>query len=380
MRVLVLHSRYLSGPSSGENRVVEDEVRLLEEAGHQAAKWIPMYDGRTRAFTAASRAIWSRASVSTALRMARAEAAEVVHAHNLFPSLSPAVLRTGVPTVMTLHNFRLACLSATFLRDGRVCEDCLGRLPWRGVVHGCYRGSHPQSAVLASSLGLHRAAGTFGRVTLFAAVSRFVKDKLVEGGLDPERIRLRPNFSWPAERRLGHGDYFLALGRLSVEKGLDTIVPHWRSPTKLLVVGDGPERGRLESLAVPGVDFHGAVAADEVPALLRGARALLVPSTCYEGSPRAIVEAFAAGVPVIASDIGGLPEHVEHEANGLLVPPGDPTAWAEAVERLEDDDLSLQLGEGAYRCWQQDFSPQVALDSLLALYREAIELHAAQRA
>lgn len=377
MRVHILHSRYLSGPSSGENRVVEDEDRLLRQAGHTVSSWTPSFDEETGSFAAAGRVIWSRTARRTVSHTAHAEAVDVVHVHNVFPNLSPTVLRAGVPTLMTLHNFRLACLSATFRRDGRICEDCLGRLPWRGVVHGCYRGSRSQSAVLAASLGLHRAAGTFGRVTLFAAVSRFVKDKLVEGGLDPERIRVRRNFSWPAERRTGPGEYFLALGRLSAEKGLDSIVPTWSSRTRLVVVGDGPERGRLESLAAPGVEFRGAVGSEEVLGLLRGARALLMPSIWYEGSPRVIVEAFAAGVPVIASRIGALPEHVEHDVSGLLVTPGDADAWAEAAAQLEDDGVSGRLGEGAYATWQEQFSPAVGLRSLEALYAEALARAAA---
>jgi glycosyltransferase involved in cell wall biosynthesis len=380
MRVLVLHSRYLSGASSGENRVVEDEVRLLRQAGHRISTWTPSLDGQTRTPAAAARSIWSRSGRGTALRTALAERIDAVHAHNLFPNLSPAVLRTGRPTVMTLHNFRLACLSATFLRNGRICEDCLGRRPWRGVVHGCYRRSRPQSAVIATSLTLHHAIGTFDHVTLYAAVSEFVKHKLVEHGFDPDRIRVRRNFSWPAERRAGAGDYFLALGRLSVEKGLEPIVSNWRRATPLVVVGDGPERSRLESLASPGVRFCGAVTAEEVPALLRDARALLVPSTCYEGSPRVIVEALAAGVPVIASRIGGLPEHVDDEVSGLLVEPGNDDAWREAVGQLEDDETSERLGTAAYTAWQERFSPDVGLRSLVALYEEAIALAQADRA
>ena len=101
---------------------------------------------------------------------------------------------------------------------------------------------------------------------------------------------------------------------------------------------------------------------------------LLMPSRCYEGSPRAIVEALAAGVPVIASDVGGLPEHVEDGRNGLLVDPDDVEAWAVAIDRLRDDDLSLALGDGAYQRWRDEFSPEVALESLLAIYREAIDI------
>jgi glycosyltransferase involved in cell wall biosynthesis len=297
---------------------------------------------------------------------------DVVHVHNLFPNLSPSVLRTGAPTLMTLHNFRLACLPATFLREGAICEDCLGRVPWPGVVHGCYRGSRAQSAIIATSLSVHRAIGTFDRVTLFIAVSQFVKKKLVEAGFDGDRIRVRPNFSWPTDRRNGPGTYFLTLGRLSPEKGLETIVRMWGSRFSLVVVGDGPERARLESVAAPGVRFRGQVEPDDVPSLLRGARGLLMPSTCYEGSPRSLVEAFASGVPVVVSRIGGLPEHVEHDVSGLLVEPGDAAGWADAVGQLEDDSISERLGAGAYAAWEGRFCPDVGLRSLVALYEEAI--------
>lgn len=374
MRTLVLHSRYLTGPASGENRVVEDEARLLRQAGLEVTAWSP--ETRAGGLRAAADALWSRSAAERARALVDA-GPDVVHVHSLYPRLSPAVLRAaaGLPTVMTLHNFRLQCLPATLLRNGAICEDCLGKVPWRGVVHGCYRGSRPASAVLAASLSLHRAIGSFDRVTLFVAVSAFVRDKLVAGGLDAARARVHRNFSWPLERRRGAGEYFLVLGRLSAEKGIDTVVRSVPEATRLVVAGDGPERHRLEAMANGRVEFVGAVDADEVPALLRDARALLFPSRCYEGSPRAVVEAMAAGVPVIASDIGGLPEHVSDDVNGLLLPPDDVDAWAEAIDRLRDDDLSLELGEGAYRRWQAEFSPEVALESLLAVYREAIDLH-----
>lgn len=284
---------------------------------------------------------------------------------------SPAVLRTDLPTVMTLHNFRLACLPATFLRAGRICEDCLRHVPWRGVAHGCYRDSRPASSALATSLTLHRAIRTFDCVDRFIVLSEFQRQKLGLAGLDSERMVVRRNFAWPAERRNGAGEYFLTLGRLSGEKGLDAVVGSWRSPLSLLVVGDGPERARLEAIARPGVEFRGAVEPDEAAGLLRRARALLYPSRWYEGSPRALIEALAAGVPVIASDIGGLPEHVIHDVSGRLVPVDAADAWAEAVEALADDATSERLGRGAYESWRENFSPEVALCSLEQIYREA---------
>jgi glycosyltransferase involved in cell wall biosynthesis len=372
MNVLILHSRYASGSNSGENRVVEDEFRLLSEGGNHVDAWTPRYE-QMGAIRAGIDAVWSRRARTETARRVSEQQIDVIHAHNVFPMLSPAVLRIDLPTVMTLHNFRLSCLPATFLRDGRICEDCLGHVPWRGIAHGCYRDSRSASSVLATSLALHRAIRTFDRVDRFIVLSEFQRQKLGFAGLDPERMVVRRNFAWPAERRRGPGEYFLILGRLSAEKGLDTVIGSWRSPLPLLVVGDGPERERLEALARPGVEFRGRVESDEAAGLLSRARTLLYPSRCYEGSPRAVIEALAAGVPVIASDIGGLPEHVSHDISGLLVRVDDADAWAEAVEVLADDATSERLGQGANESWRKNFSPEVALTSLEQIYREAIE-------
>ncbi len=376
VKIAVLHSRYRSGAASGENAVVADEARLLREAGHRVEVVDPAVEGWSGALRAAGGVVWDPGRAAEVRRMIRRLQPDVVHVHNVFPALSPAVIRAateeGVPVVMTLHNFRLLCLPATFLRDGRVCEDCLGRLPWPGLVHGCYRGSRLASAPYLASLALHRSIGTFERVRRFLAVSGFVRAKHAEAGIPPERIAVKPNFAWPVPRREGPGSYFLYLGRLSPEKGVDTLLAAWRPGLgRLLVAGDGPEAGRLRALAGEGVELLGAVRPEAARQLVTGARAVLVPSRCYEAFPRVVVEAYAAGVPVVASRIGALPEVVEEGVTGLLAPPDDPASWAEVLERLLDDDLSLRLGEGAYRAWAGRYTPEANLRILEAIYREA---------
>lgn len=372
MRILVVHSRYASGASSGENRVVEDEVELLRSGGHDVHTWSPEPDdSSTRARAGmALRAVWSRSAAAEVRRLARSFRADVIHVHNLFPMLSPAVLRgTPAPVVVTLHNYRLLCLPAVFLRDGRACEDCLGKLPWRGVVHRCYRGSAAGSAALAASLGVHRRAGTFAHVAAFLAVSDFVREKHLEAGFDPARIRVKPNFVAAMPRREGPGEEFLFLGRLSEEKGLDRLVSVWRDvPARLVVVGDGPERARLEAAAPDTVEFRGAVPSGEVGGYLARARALVLPSICYEGAPRTVVEAFAAGVPVVANRHGALPTVVADGTSGLLVEASSPAGWREALGRLLDDRVSRQLGDGAYAAWTNRYSPEQGLSDLEAAY------------
>ncbi len=382
MRVLVLHSRYLSGPVSGENRVVEDETALLRERGHEVHAWTPS-PVELGNLEAGVRTVWSTEATRRVRSLLGRIRADVVHVHNLFPMLSPAVLRKAAAeaaVVMTLHNYRYSCLPGTFLLDGRVCEDCLGKVAWRGVTRGCFRGSRAASAVLASSYVLHKSIGSFDRVDRFLAVSDFMRAKHIEAGVPADRIFVQRNFAAPAPRREGTGRYFLYIGRLAPEKGLSFLVDAWRATdAHLLVVGEGPEETRLRAAAPPNVEFRGSVSGGEVPGLLRHARGLVVPSQWFEGTPRSVIEAFAAGVPVLASRIGSLAEVVDDGSTGYLLPPDDGTRWIEAVTRLRDDGENRRLGEGAYAAWEHGYRPEHAIEGLESSYRAAITAHAARR-
>jgi glycosyltransferase involved in cell wall biosynthesis len=379
---LILHSRYLSGAVSGENRVVDEEAGLLRNGGHEVHMVAPFPNDSSpiSRVQAGASAVWSPKAAKRVAALVQKRDVDIVHVHNLFPTLSPAVLdaarSAGAAVVMTLHNYRLMCLPATFLRDGRVCESCLGRIPWRGVRYRCYRRSALGSAALAASLTLHRGLRSFEAVSRYLAVSEFVRQKYIEGGVAAERIRVKDNFAWPAPRRDGPGEYFLFLGRLSFEKGVDTLLHAWRfqeSLGRLLVVGDGPEADALRLSAPPGVEFIGSVPPGEVPGLIARARALLVPSRWYEASPRTIIEAYAAGVPVIASGLGALPEVVKDGVSGYVAPPDDAAAWTEAAARVLDDGTSKELGAGALRLWTERHTPESGLRSLESAYTEALE-------
>jgi glycosyltransferase involved in cell wall biosynthesis len=327
--------------------------------------------------------VWSRAAVSEVRRLVRTRRVDVVHCHNLFPMLSPAVLaaaaKEGSAVVVTLHNYRFLCLPSTFLRDGAVCEDCLGRLPWPGVLHRCYRNSLLGSGALAASLTLHRGLGTLNQVHGYLAVSGFLRDKYVGAGFPPSRISLKPNFVPAVRQREGPGDYFLFLGRLSTEKGLATLVEISRqTPAPVVVAGDGPDRDLVHN-APPSLDYRGNLLGHELPPLLAGARALLVPSRWYEGAPRVVLEAYAAGVPVLASRIGALPELVEDGESGLLAAPDDVPAWRAAVERLCEDAESERMGARAKRLWQERYSPERGLENLEQAYRSSLAASAHAR-
>ena len=350
--------------------------------GHHVSLWAPTPPAAGSLATnirLGTSAVWARPSLSELRARIRDLDVEIVHFHNLFPLLSPAAVRvaaeSGAAVILTLHNYRYSCLPAVFFRDDRPCEDCLGKVPWRGVVHRCYRDSVMGSASLAASLTLHRALGSFGAVDLFIAISEFVKQKHLEAGLPAKKIRVKTHFSKAAPRRDGMGDFFLYLGRLSPEKGLDGLLTAW-SPAlgKLVVAGDGPDRARLETLAPRGVEFAGAIPAGDVPEIIAQARAVVVPSRSYEGAGKVVMESFAAGVPVVARRIGALGEVVEDERSGLLVEEDDPESWRRALTLMRDGDRNRRMGNAAYEQWRSRFSPSSALVALEESYKAALEI------
>jgi glycosyltransferase involved in cell wall biosynthesis len=290
--------------------------------------------------------------------------------------LSPAAIEAaaeGATVVGTLHNYRMMCLPGTLLRDGSICEVCVGRVPWRGVAYRCYRGSVSAGAALATSITLHRALKTFDSVTLYLAISEFVRVKHIEAGFAPDRIAVKPHFAWKAIRRQGPGRYFLYIGRIASEKGIDGIARAWAdAPAELLVAGDGPQLRRLRSEAPANVRFLGTLPPADIQRLLCDARALLVPSVCYEGAGKVVLEAYAAGVPVLASRIGALPEAVEDGKSGLLLPESDSTSWLAAAHSLMDDAEAERMGEEAWRLWDRLYRPELASRNLLEAYQVAL--------
>jgi len=286
-----------------------------------------------------------------------------------------AAARAGVPVVQTLHNFRLLCPQAMFLREGRVCEDCLGKLPWRGVVHRCCRGSVSQSAVLASMIGVHRAIGTYrSKVSRYIALTEFSRAKFIAGGLLGKQISVKPNFvDLPAPENERQRAGALFVGRLSPEKGTRVLAraAATRRHAVIDVIGTGPERSSLE--ASPGIRLLGWQAPETIYARMRGAAFLVAPSICYENFPRAIVEAFACGLPVIASRLGAMAEIVRDGATGLLFEAGNAEdlaqkmAWAEATP-----DALREMGANARREYEAKYTPAVNYRQLMKIYADAI--------
>ena len=382
VRIAILHTLYRE--RGGEDAVVEAEVGLLRGRGH-AVETMLFRNHELEALPAwrqAARALWNREAVQRVREVVRRWRPTVVHVHNTFPAASPAVIRAaareGAAVVATLHNYRLGCVNALLFRDDRVCEACLGRMPWRGVLHGCWRG-RPRSAVVAAMLGLHRALGTWEEVDVFIALTDFARDRLVAAGLPPDRIRVKPNFVDPDPGPGGGGGGFaLFVGRLSPEKGIGTLLRAWsrlggRMP--LRIVGDGPLRAEVEraASAISGVEYLGPKPPDEVCALMGEAAFLLFPSECYENFPRVLAEAFAKGLPVVCSGHGSHGSLVEHGRTGLHFRPGDPEDLAAKVEwMLTHPERVAEMRREARREYEEKYTAERNYEMLMQIYEEAI--------
>jgi glycosyltransferase involved in cell wall biosynthesis len=388
MKILIVHNYYKQ--AGGEDCTVQRETTLLRAAGHQVSTYFrhnrDIDQGSLVAkITAASNAIWARDTHHELSALLKRERPDLAHFHNTFPLISPSACYAcndaGVPIVQTLHNFRLFCAPSTFFRNGGICEECLEHSLWRGVRHGCYRESRPQTAAVALTLAIHRKLRTWARIVdCYIAPTEFVRRKFVAAGFPPDKILVKPNFvdPDPGERRSA-GEYAIFVGRITVEKGLRTLIAAWallEEQIPLVIVGDGPLRRELEQEAVQqglaNVIFKGALPNADTIRIMKEAKFLIFPSEWYETFGTTMVEAFACGVPVLCSNLGAMQELVADGRTGLHFTPGDPAdlgakvkwAWSHPIEMNE-------MGRAARREYKVKYTPEQNYSMLMTAYEFA---------
>jgi len=340
--------------------------------------------GKVRGF---GRMVWSASARRGMAEVVDEFRPDVVHLHNVYHHLSPSVLsplaRRRIPTVMTLHDYKLACPTYRFLDKGEVCQACLGGHFTQAVRRRCKDGSLGSSAAMATELALHTGFGVYNHVQVLLCPSRFMVGRMAAAGVFPERLRWLPHFVVPAPEARGPRGRIVFAGRLSAEKGVDTLISavgRAGPGVRLDVAGDGPDRQRLEQLAKTAtadgqVQFVGRLEQKEVGDLIAAATAVALPSRWYENQPMIVLEAFARGVPVVASDIGGIPELIRHGLDGLLVGPGDVDGLAGALSSLVGDRTRAErMGRAARERAGVEFAPRLHLDRLAAAYNEATHL------
>ena len=383
MKVLLVHNSYQQ--PGGEDQVFASEAELLASHGHEVARYTADNDavGQLDKLTLALRTTWSRTAYRELLALLRRERPQIVHVHNTLPLLSPAVYyaagAAGVPVVQTLHNYRLICPKAILLREGRIWEDCVGRRqPWPSIVHACYRQSRGATSAVAVMLSVHQLLGTWTRkVNRYVALTEFMRRKFIFGGLPEQLIAVKPNFV-PSDPGMGDhsGGYALYVGRLSPEKGVGTLLRAWahiggRLPLK--IAGDGPLRHLADS-STPGVEWLGQLEHRSAVALMRKASVLAFPSECYEGFPASIAEAFATGLPVLASDLGAMAEIVTEGRTGLLFKPGDALDIAAKIEWILGHPAETrEMGRHARVEYEDKYTADRNYQMLHEIYERALE-------
>jgi glycosyltransferase involved in cell wall biosynthesis len=366
--VLFLHNRYRT--TGGEERVVEELLDLVREQLGEPAELLHRESSATGPVRAAVGLVRGGLQPREVSEAVRRTGAGILHAHNLNPLFGwralAAARAAGAKVVLHLHQYRLVCAIGVCFVEGAECTRCHARNTLPGLVRNC-RGSRSEALAYAASLALwQRRMAVCADVTIVPSV--FARERLRELGapLDFERVQvLAPPVRIPASvADPAGGEYALVVSRLAPEKGVEVAIDACRmADVPLLVAGDGPELAGLRARSAGArVSFLGKVDALELQRLRAGAALALVPSRSAETFGMAAAEAMAAGLPVLASRIGALPELVDEAG---LVDPGDAGALAGAIERVWGD---AERGRSARRRVSELCSPTVVADRLAQIY------------
>jgi glycosyltransferase involved in cell wall biosynthesis len=371
----------------GEDEVFEIEGELLRQHGHQVVQHTVHNDAikQSNSLATGLGAMWNRTAYNQIKALIKKENPELVHFYNTFPLFSPsvyyAVKEAKLPVVQSLHNYRLLCLNATFYRDGSICEDCLGKtLPFPGIRHACYHDNRLQSTSVAGMLVLHRMLKSWHRkVDLFLLGStRFALDKFVQGGFSADAFMLKPNFVFPDPGvGQGKGAYVLFVGRFDETKGIEDLLNAWQSKKlsiPLKIVGDGPLMPLVKKSAkeLEHVEWLGRKSLTEMYDLMKEARFLVFTSRWYEAMPRTIIDSFAVGTPVCASDTGAMHDLISDGQSGLLFTPGDVDDLADKVRYLFDrPQLAKEMRDYARQSYLENFTAERNYDLIMKAYELA---------
>lgn len=382
MNIIIVHNRYQQ--TGGEDAAVAAEAAMLAQAGHKVR--IEQVSNHAIDGLAAKAGMFLRAPHDATRRtwmhaLLDQSGAELVHVHNFFPLLTPAIhdaaAERGIAVVQTLHNYRTICAGALLMRSGQPCEKCIHGTRLWGIAHRCYRGSLAGSLAVARMQSRAFARRTWARsVHRFIALTEFARGKFMEARMPGARIVVKPNVVADPGQEVEtarHGALYI--GRLAPEKGVHTLIQAWREVVRmpLTIVGTGPEERPLRAMAHDNIEFTGHLGAQAVQDRLCKAALLIVPSLWYEGMPMVILEAFAQGVPVLAADIGALKEMVTPGVNGALFAPGKPEQLVQAVQTLTHEPGTLaRLGRGARGTYEALYAPARNLAQLEDIYRQAM--------
>jgi len=334
-------------------------------------------------FKVASRAIVNLEAARAINRLIDDTKPDLIHLQNIHHQLTPSIIiaaaQKRIPVVWTLHDFILACPNDNFFHDGNICKRCASGNNIHAVINKCKKGSLGASILAALECTIYHRMRLGNYVAKFICPSRFMADILTENGTPSSKITVIPNFLQVSEIPSVGENYFLYAGRMKAEKGVEVLLNAFSKidNAKLLLAGDGPNLKSFQQMArdlrLQNTKFLGNQSPSEIQKLLAGCRASIVPSIIYDNLPYAVMETMMAGKATIASRIGGIPEMIEHEKNGLLFEPGNSSRLAQMMNRvLFDDELTRKLGNSAREKAISSYSPDRHYHRLIQVYNEAL--------
>jgi len=386
MRILIVHNHYGRFAQGGEANVMNAEAQLLAEHGHEVMKYertnAEIYEDGTLAdkIRAFSHVAWSDKRYREIKKVIQDFRPDIMHVHNywlvLTPSIFAAAKSCGVKSVVTLHNYRMICPGVLFLRNGRTCEDCLSKNPYRILWHQCMPGKGLAKSIMSLRLYLaSKKRGFFNPcIDAYIVLTSFAKEKFVKGGLPKKKLHVKPNFIadplFGAQPTLpGKGAVFV--GRISAEKGIATLLRAWKDlEYPLIIVGDGPDKTAMQDLASDNVQFVGAKPYKEALDFIKRSAFLVFPSECYEGFPLVPLEAMAHGRAVLASDIGQRRDII----TGAMFRTGDHLDLKRQAQNLIDDyALCCRLGIAGRELYTKEYTPEKNYNYLNEIYNAVLK-------
>jgi glycosyltransferase involved in cell wall biosynthesis len=385
MKILYVHTLYEQ--SGGEDQVFENESALLSSGNDVKQLLFNNAGNKLSVLFKFLLAPYNPFSISRFKRVLREETPDIIHLHNWHFSASPALItaakKANIPVVVTIHNYRLLCPSATLFHEGQLFEESLKfGFPWTAVARKVYRNSSLQTFWLACTVALHKKLKTWQQVDLFITLTPFARQLHLASGLKlrEDQLKVKPNFvedhGFSTETR---EKYFLFVGRLCVEKGIHHLIEAFEhTDHRLVIAGDGPLREIVEQAAEknPNLRYLGKKSRVEVMSLMKRASALIFPSIWYEGMPMTILESFSTGTPVIACRMGAMESLIQEQENGLLYTPADPEALKKSLQAWVNLGAACKsaVASNARNSYEHHYTPEANLSQILSIYNSLIEV------
>jgi glycosyltransferase involved in cell wall biosynthesis len=391
MKILVIHNFHRSGSVSGDDFSADKEIKLLESYGHTIVKFVPSndeFDGSSisKKVFIALQIPWSFISFKKIRKIIVKQNPDIIHIHNIFPLLSPsvyyAVQREKIPVIQNLHDYRLLCPRAFFLRGGEVCEECRKISFFKSIQYGCFQNSRIRTVPVALMLHLHHSLKTFqSKIDAYICLTNSQRSIFLDAGFEKEKLFVKPNFIEDTfiKEQYQTGRFALFFGRIGEEKGISTLIKAWKYlPDVLLkILGGGPDTEKFKSLAmglnIKNLDFLGYKPHLECMKMVSSAMFLIAPSIWYETGIRTIIEAFSQSKPVIASHLGAMADLIEHGKTGLLFQPNNAEELASKVRWLwEHPEECYKMGINARKDYETKYTPEKNYEMLLDIYKEVL--------